>query len=62
MRSYAGHDAQSLAALCPAGMILIPSVGDASHAAREFSHWDDFLNGANVLLQAVLNIVDEVRQ
>ena len=52
--SGAGHDAQMLAAVCPAGMIFIPSQGGASHSPREFSEWQDCLNGANVLLQAVL--------
>jgi len=50
--SGAGHDAQSLAAICPAGMLFIPSQGGASHSPREFSLWEDCVNGANVLLQA----------
>lgn len=52
--SGALHDAQSLAAVCPVGMIFIPSVEGASHSAREFSHWHDCVNGANVLLQAAM--------
>ena len=52
--SGAGHDAQSLAAVCPAGMLFIPSQGGASHSPRELSRWEDCLNGANVLLQAAL--------
>ncbi len=54
--SYAGHDAQSLAHLCPVGMIFVPSVDGASHSPREFTEWEDCLNGANVLLQAALQI------
>lgn len=54
--SGAGHDAQSLAALCPAGMLFIPSQGGASHSAREFSGWQDCLDGANVLLRAALRL------
>lgn len=54
MPSGAGHDAQSLAEVCPAGMIFIPSVGGISHSPKEYSEWQDCLNGANVLLQAVL--------
>lgn len=57
--SYAGHDAQSLAALCPAGMIFVPSVAGISHAPGEFSHWEDCVNGANTLLQATLNLTLE---
>jgi N-carbamoyl-L-amino-acid hydrolase len=52
--SGAGHDAQSLAAVCPAGMLFIPSQGGASHSPREFSEWQDCLNGANVVLLTVL--------
>lgn len=52
--SGAGHDAQCLAAVCPTGMVFVPSVGGASHSAREFTHWQDCVNGANVLLHAAL--------
>ncbi|MBC8507846.1 MAG: Zn-dependent hydrolase [Chloroflexi bacterium] len=58
LASFAGHDAQSLARVCPAGMIFIPSVGGSSHSPREFTEWDDCVNGANVLLQAALNLVN----
>jgi N-carbamoyl-L-amino-acid hydrolase len=58
--SGAGHDAQSLADLCPSGMIFVPSVGGASHSAREFTEWEDCLNGANVLLQATLEMAYEL--
>ena len=56
MISGAGHDAQSLAAVCPTGMIFIPSIGGISHAPQEFSRWEDCVNGANVLLQTVLKL------
>jgi N-carbamoyl-L-amino-acid hydrolase len=56
MPSGAGHDAQSLASLCPAGMIFVPSIGGASHSNREFTRWEDCLNGANVLLQTALRM------
>jgi N-carbamoyl-L-amino-acid hydrolase len=52
--SGAGHDAQCLAPICPAGMIFVPSVGGRSHSAREFTEWQDCVHGANVLLQAAL--------
>lgn len=54
--SGAGHDAQSLAPLWDAGMIFVPSVDGASHSARELTEWQDCVNGANVLLQAVLRL------
>lgn len=54
--SGAGHDAQSLAKICPVGMIFVPSADGASHSPREFTEWDDCVNGANVLLHAVLRL------
>jgi len=56
LTSGAGHDGQSLADLCPVGMIFVPSVEGASHSPREFTKWEDCVNGANVLLQAVLKL------
>ena len=48
--SGAGHDAQMMARLCPAGMIFVPSVGGLSHNVREFTHPQHLEAGANVLL------------
>jgi N-carbamoyl-L-amino-acid hydrolase len=56
--SGAGHDGQSLAHLSPVGMIFVPSVDGASHAAREFTHWEDCVDGADVLLQAALRFAE----
>ena len=56
LSSGAGHDGQSLADLCPVGMIFVPSVDGASHSPREFTEWQDCVNGANVLLQAALRL------
>ena len=50
--SLAGHDAQSMALLCPSGLIFVPSVGGFSHSSREYTHWNDCVKGANVLLNA----------
>ena len=58
LSSGAGHDAQSLAITCPAGMIFVPSVGGASHSPREFTEWQDCVNGANVLLQTTLRMCE----
>jgi N-carbamoyl-L-amino-acid hydrolase len=52
--SGAGHDAQHMAHICPAGMIFVPSVGGISHAPKEFTEAADITHGANVLLQTVL--------
>lgn len=54
--SRAGHDAQALAAVCPTGMIFVPSVEGLSHSPDEFTPWEDCLNGANVLLQTTLRL------
>ncbi len=56
MPSGAGHDAQDMARLSPAGMIFIPSIGGISHSPKEFSRPKDIENGANVLLQTVLKV------
>lgn len=54
--SGAIHDGQSFDGICPIGMIFVPSVDGASHAPREFTKWEDCVNGANVLLQTVLKL------
>ena len=59
LTSGAGHDAQSLADVCPVGMIFVPSVEGASHSPREFTTWEDCINGANVLLHAALRLAAE---
>ncbi|PYS39270.1 MAG: hypothetical protein DMF71_15460, partial [Acidobacteria bacterium] len=56
MPSGAGHDAQDMARLAPAGMIFIPSVGGISHSPKEFSRPKDIENGAQVLLGALLKV------
>ena len=54
MPSGAGHDAQMLARLCPAGMIFVPSVGGVSHNPAEHTADADLEAGADVLLHTVL--------
>ena len=56
MPSGAGHDAQDMARIGPAGMIFMPSVGGISHSPRELSRAEDIANGANVLLGTVLRV------
>ncbi|HSL28489.1 MAG TPA: hydantoinase/carbamoylase family amidase, partial [Anaerolineales bacterium] len=56
LTSGAGHDGQSFDGLCPVGMIFVSSKDGASHASREFTEWQDCVNGANVLLQTVLRL------
>jgi N-carbamoyl-L-amino-acid hydrolase len=52
--SYAGHSAQVISAITPSGMIFVPSVGGIGHHPSEFTPWEDVVDGANVLLHAVL--------
>jgi N-carbamoyl-L-amino-acid hydrolase len=54
--SFAGHDAQMMALLSPMGMIFVPSVAGISHSPKELTRWEDCANGANVLLNAVLQV------
>jgi N-carbamoyl-L-amino-acid hydrolase len=61
LASGAIHDGQSFDGLCPIGMIFVPSVDGASHAPREFTKWEDCVNGANVLLQTALRLASRSR-
>ncbi|MDR2528814.1 MAG: M20 family metallo-hydrolase [Synergistaceae bacterium] len=56
MSSGAGHDAQILHGLCPTGMIFVPSKDGRSHCPEEFTSQEDMGNGADVLLQCVLEL------
>jgi N-carbamoyl-L-amino-acid hydrolase len=56
MQSGAGHDAQEMARIAPAGMIFVPSAGGISHSPKEYTKPEDMANGANVLLQTILKI------
>jgi len=54
--SGAGHDAQMLARVCPAGMVFVPSAGGISHNPSEHTDDVELEAGANVLLQVVLDL------
>ncbi len=56
MPSGAGHDAQEMAKIAPSGMIFIPSVNGISHSPKEFTKGIDIANGANVLLNTILEL------
>lgn len=57
MTSGAGHDAQMIARIAPTAMIFVPSKGGVSHNPREFTEPKQLINGANVLLEVVQNLV-----
>jgi len=52
----AGHDAQMLARVCPAGMVFVPSHRGISHNPAEHTDPADLTAGANVLLQVLLDL------
>jgi len=54
--SGAGHDAKYLADVCPTGMIFVRSQGGLSHCEAEFSAPADIEAGANLLLNAAVNL------
>jgi N-carbamoyl-L-amino-acid hydrolase len=54
MYSGAGHDAQYVSEMLPAVMLFIPSKAGLSHTVVEYSSPEQTWQGANVLLNAVL--------
>ena len=56
MPSGAGHDAQNMTALGPSGMLFVPSIGGISHSPLENTSDADVVNGAEVLLAAVIEL------
>jgi beta-ureidopropionase / N-carbamoyl-L-amino-acid hydrolase len=54
--SGAGHDAQNMATIAPAGMIFVPSLGGRSHRPDEHTEWDDVANGADILLNTLVEL------
>jgi beta-ureidopropionase / N-carbamoyl-L-amino-acid hydrolase len=56
MPSGAGHDSQNMATITPTGMIFVPSKGGRSHCPEEDTEWTDVTNGANVLLNTVVEL------
>src|SRR3989442_1679291 len=56
IRSGAGHDAQYMAAIGPAGMVFVPSRDGRSHCEEEFTAIDDIEYGATTLLLAALGL------
>ena len=52
MPSGAGHDAQMLATVMPAGMLFVPSIGGVSHHWTENTADADIVRGAQVFVEA----------
>ncbi len=59
MPSGAGHDAQIMARIMPAGMLFIPSIGGISHHVDEDSSEADIVLGCQVLAEACRTLLEE---
>lgn len=57
MPSGAGHDAQMLATIMPAGMLFVPSIGGISHHWTENTADADIVTGAQVFVDACRRIL-----
>jgi len=56
MNSGAAHDAMVMAALAPANIIFVPSVGGLSHDPEEWTEYDDLENGIQLMLQTITEL------
>ncbi len=56
MITAAGHDSVLLAPLCPSIMLFIPSVDGITHNPREYSTKEHVARGAQLLLDAVMEL------
>lgn len=54
--AMAGHDAQVVGRVAPAGMIFVPSQDGRSHSPVEYTSDEDVERGANVLLLTLLKL------
>jgi N-carbamoyl-L-amino-acid hydrolase len=59
MPSSAGHDAQVLATIMPAGMMFVPSIGGISHHWSENTDDADIVTGAQVFVEACRRLLAE---
>ncbi|MEA2880972.1 MAG: beta-ureidopropionase / N-carbamoyl-L-amino-acid hydrolase [Bradyrhizobium sp.] len=59
MPSAAGHDAQILATVMPAGMLFVPSIGGISHHVLEDTSDADIVTGAQVFVEACRRVLGE---
>jgi hydantoinase/carbamoylase family amidase len=56
--SGAGHDAQNMALLAPAGMIFVPSRNGRSHCPEEYTDPEATERGANTLLATLVQLAE----
>ena len=58
--SRASHDAQEMAQITDMGMIFVPSEMGVSHDANEYTSPEECIQGANVLLQTLIQLDSEL--
>ena len=58
MPSGAGHDAQVLATIMPAGMLFVPSIGGISHHWTENTADADIVTGAQVFVDTCRRLLE----
>jgi N-carbamoyl-L-amino-acid hydrolase len=56
MPSGAGHDAMCMASIAPMVMLFVPSRAGISHAPEEYTTPEDCINGAQILMDAVIEL------
>jgi len=61
MPSGAGHDAQVLATIMPAGMLFVPSIGGISHHWTENTADSDIVTGAEVFVETCRRLLKQSR-
>jgi beta-ureidopropionase / N-carbamoyl-L-amino-acid hydrolase len=61
MPSGAGHDAQVLATIMPAGMLFVPSIGGISHHWTENTADADIVTGADVFVETCRRLLTQPR-
>ena len=59
MPSGAGHDAQVLATIMPAGMLFVPSIGGISHHWTENTSDEDIVTGVQVFVEACRRLLTQ---
>ena len=59
MGSGAVHDASMMAQFVDTGMIFVPSIGGRSHVKEEDTKEVDLINGANLLFDVILSLLEK---
>ncbi|WP_205762862.1 M20 family metallo-hydrolase [Aneurinibacillus aneurinilyticus] len=60
LASMAGHDASHMADISKTAMIFVKSIDGKSHCPQEYSASDDIEIAGNVMLQAILNVDEQL--